>query len=92
MGQLHLYGRYANVLRFEAATYQWGRLDARMQYHWSAMARLQTEHALAQLANQQLLIAKPFVALEANTLNYQAWDEDEPFSALRAGLRFELPF
>lgn len=88
LGQLHLYGRYANVIRFSAETYQYARLDG-IDHYWDARARVQTEHVLADI-NQQLLLLQPYVQYEFTELDYR--EDANGFSNLRAGLRLELPF
>ena len=88
MGQLHLYGSYANVMRMEVETYQYAHLT-RLAHSWDVRARLQTEHVLGEL-NQQVLMLQPYVQYERSTLSYLP--QGEPFGHARAGLRVELPF
>ena len=92
MAQIHLYGAYANALRFEASTYQYGRFDA-LEHHWEVRGRVQTEHAMAQIG-QQVLLLSPFVEMEHTTLDHLARQRgsDQAFSLWRAGLDVELPF
>lgn len=89
MAQFHLYGAYANVLRLDASTTQFARFDVlTSNYQWEVFARAQTEHKIAEV-NQQLLLLRPYVLYERTTLNYR---DDSAFSAWRGGVTFELPF
>lgn len=89
MAQFHLYGAYANVLRLDASTTQYARFDVWLpQHQWEVTARAQTEHRVAEI-NQQLLLVRPYVLYEYTTLNYR---QDEAFSTWRGGVTFELPF
>lgn len=88
MGQIHLYGNYANVLRLDLETYQFSLLNA-LGYEWEARARLQSEHALVKV-KQQHLILQPYVQAETSTLQYRP--DSDRFGQVRAGVRFELPF
>lgn len=88
LGQLHLYGRYANVLRASIQTGQLGALDE-LSYQWDMLAELSTEHVLMDI-NQQLLILKPYAKLELGSLQYLP--NQDHFMSWRAGLAVELPF
>ncbi len=90
MGQLHLYGRYANVLRASVTTSQLGALDE-LRHRWDLTARLSIDQALFEASSQQLLIARPYAELELSTMDYRR-AEPAQFRAWRAGLLFELPF
>lgn len=88
MGQLHLYGRYGNVLRGEVITQQ--HFDSQAIAHqWSLTGRLSTHHVLAEF-NQQVLLLKPYVEAERFTLDFTQ-GAAEPFTAWRGGLLVELP-
>ncbi len=88
MGQLHLYGNYANVLRLDIETYQFSLLNA-LGYEWEARARLQSEHALMKIKEQHLVI-QPYLQAETSTLQYRPGSDR--FGQVRGGVRFELPF
>ena len=89
--QFHLYGRYGNILRLHAETYQFFDLLG-LDYDTMTSARIQLEHIVAEF-NQQLLILQPYVMGEYTTLNYLTpQDARDPWVQWRAGLRFELPF
>lgn len=88
-GQLHLFGPYANVLR--GSLMGAALLDPfTLGFHWDAAAELSVDLSLARL-NQRHLIIEPFVRARATSLRYVAGDDD-PFVAVRAGARIELPF
>lgn len=89
MGQLHLYGRYGNVLRGEVITHQLFDSQA-IAHQWSLTGRLSTHHILAEF-NQQILMLKPYVEAERTTLELTK-GADAPFTAWRGGLLVELPF
>ena len=88
MGQKHLYGNYANVLRLDLETYQFSLLDA-LGYEWEARARLQSEHALMKIKDQYLVL-QPYLQAETSTLQYRPGLDR--FGQVRGGVRFELPF
>ena len=88
-GQLHLFGPYANVLRgsvMGAALFD----PFTVGFHWDAAAELSVDLSLARL-NQRHFIIEPFIRARATNLRYVAGDDD-PFIAVRAGARVELPF
>ena len=87
MGQWHLYGRYANVMRLTLQTGQLAALDER-RHDWDASLSLSTEHVVLDI-NQQLLILRPHVAGEWTTLQYQPGAKR--FLGARVGLSLELP-
>jgi hypothetical protein len=78
------------VLRAEINTTHMADL-ANLRYDWEAYATIGTEHLLAEI-NQQVLMLKPYARLEATTLNYIPGQERETFTAWRAGIKLELPF
>lgn len=88
MGQWHMYGRYANVMRASVQTSQLAALDE-LGYDWDMSAELSTEHVLADI-NQQLLLLRPYARLEWSSLQYRPGQDD--FLGWRAGLAIELPF
>jgi hypothetical protein len=90
IAQKHLYGRYANVLRAEAYTTHMMDVGG-LGYDWELFGQLGTEHILTEI-NQQVLLIKPYARYEATSLNYIPGQEDQAFSAWRAGVTFELPF
>jgi hypothetical protein len=90
IGQKHLYGRYANVLRGEISSAQLMDIGG-LRYDWDVFASLGTEHILAEI-NQQVLTLKPYARIEATSMNYQPGQERTAFAAWRAGIRLELPF
>lgn len=92
LGQLHLYGRYANVLRFEAGTTHSGSVAQgfkRVGYGWDVYGRLGTEHVLGEF-NQQMLLLKPYIKGQMTNLNYRAGEDQ--FVQWKAGTMVELPF
>ena len=92
MGKIHLYGAYANALRFEASTSQFARVDG-LDHRWNASARVQTEHVLGEW-NQQLLLLRPYLSYDFSTLDYRSverFSQKRAFQSARAGVMIELP-
>ena len=92
LGQLHLYGRYANVMRFELGTTHLGSVSQgfdSVRYGWDVYGRLGTEHVLGEF-NQQMLLLKPYIKAQMTNLNYRAGQDQ--FVQWKAGTMLELPF
>lgn len=88
LGQFHLYGRYANVLRFKLKTSHLGAVDE-LGYDWDASLHINTEHILADV-NQQLLLLKPYIRGEWTSMTYRPGEDQ--FMQWKAGAMIELPF
>lgn len=89
LGQVHLYGHYANVLRMELRTAQLAGYP--VAWHQDYVGHLSTEHALFALGQYQLIIS-PQLEVFSTTLDYGAEDEGERFIRWQGALRVELPF
>lgn len=85
-GQLHLYGSYANVLRFGLSTQQFFTQGLEWAYDYSA--HMQSRHALFHV-NQRPFFAIPFLEISRTSRTYTG---DDHFDTLRGGLKVELPF
>ena len=85
-GQLHLYGDYANTLRFGFHTAHYLKLGPDWAYDLGA--HIQTRHHLFTIG-QKPLLAIPFLEASRTTRTY---DGNPSFDSLRAGLKVELPF
>lgn len=89
LGQVHLYGPYANVLRMELRTAQLGGYP--VAWHQDYVAQLSTEHALFSIGQYQLILS-PQVEVFSTTLDYGTDANGERFTRWQGALRVELPF
>ena len=89
IGQLHLYGRWANLLRLELGAAGYSELT-RLGLGYELRAGLGTEHALLEVGQAPLTL-KPYAAGLLTNLTYL---DEQPDTLLRwrAGLLVELPF
>ncbi|MFU8802897.1 MAG: DUF4105 domain-containing protein [Bradymonadaceae bacterium] len=89
LGQVHLYGHYANVMRLELRTAQ--LLSYPVAWHQEYVGQWSTEHALFHVGQRQLILS-PRVELFWTTLDYRGEGEARVFSQWQGSLRVELPF
>jgi hypothetical protein len=90
VGQLHLYGRFANVMRLELGTGNFMPVRLRnLKWRWDVRGRLSTEHFLFEL-DQHPVLLKPHADLLWTNQDYLPGSEI--FLNWQAGLAVELPF
>lgn len=88
LGQLHLYGDFANVARFGVQTGHYTGLD--LKYRPELSARVETRHILLRLRKNPLIVA-PFTEYLWTTRDYREEAPGEGFRAWQVGVQVELP-
>ncbi len=88
-GQVHLYGRFSNVLRFGVKTSHFAGLGP--QWRFDLTGRAESRHVVARLRGQPLMLA-PFVEGLWSTRDYRDDGPEEGFQSWRGGMRIEVPF
>ncbi len=89
LGQLHLFGNYANVLRFGATTGHYTGLSLQWDFDLRATAELR----LAPFSrNEHPFVLAPYIEGLWTSRDYRDDAPEEGFQSWEAGVLFELPF
>ncbi len=88
-GQLHLYGDYANVLRFGAETGHYAGLTP--EWRFDVDATVQTRHLVATVGDRPVTLV-PFGRLLWTTRDYRDDAPESGFRSWEAGMQVDLSF